>query len=142
MSDDLSDEIAAGIVSAIVKVIIAVAAGLFLFYGLLALVAFHDLIPAAIGSIWEAIVYAAKSTAKLIGILVLAGLVLFWVFLKFIDIMDWRTTLRKPGCIDKLDPEDANTFNSQTLPTSIEEDSIRIGAIRRMRNCDAKTGPQ
>ena len=142
MSDNLSDEIADGIISAIVRIGIAVAVGLFLFYLTLALVAFHDLIPAAIGWIWEAIIYTAKSAAKLIGVLVLVGLILFWVFLKCIDIIDWRATLRKPECIHELDQEDVNAFYNRALPTSIEEDSVRIGSIRRMRDFDAKSGPQ
>lgn len=142
MSRNLSDEIADGIVSAVLKIGITVVMGVFSLYALYMLLAFHDHIPAAIRWAWAAIGYAAESAAKLIGILVLVGLILFWGILKCIDIMNWRAALERPDCTHRLDKEDVTELNRRALPTSIEEDSVRIEAIRRVNDFDAKDGPQ
>ena len=142
MSRNLSNEIADGIVSAVLRIGITVVVCVFLLYALFMLLAFHDYIPAAINLIWAAIAYSAESVARLIGILVLAGLILFWGILKCIDIINWRATLGNPHCTHGLEQESVDELSNKTLPTSIEEDGIRIEAIRRMRELDAKDGPQ
>lgn len=133
MSRNLSDEIADGIVSAVIRIGIAVVAGVFLHYALWMLLAFHDHIPAAIKGIWAALTYAAESTARLIGIFIIAGLIIFWGILKYADVMAWRSALRKPDFTHELEQKD---IDRRSLPTSIEEDGMRIDAIRRKRDFD------